>query len=142
MGNVQISREKKSFFLKHMIGNSKLGGNQFAVWLRSGLCGQVQGWGPELGGRIPVATGRPCVINGVHECPFADTATLLKAGSEGLHQPPNSALDTGWACSALLLSSSSLTFYFPSQVCNPRHHLKQQGPSSSIHSGLPLQAHH
>lgn len=66
-----------------MIGNSKLGGNQFAVWLRSGLCGQVQGWGPELGGRIPVATGRPCVINGVHECPFADTATLLKAGSEG-----------------------------------------------------------
>ena len=78
-----------------MIGNSKLGGNQFAVWLRSGLCGQVQGWGPELGGRIPVATGRPCVINGVHECPFADTATLLKAGSEGLHQPPSSALDTG-----------------------------------------------
>lgn len=95
MGNVQISREKKSFFKKHMLGNSKLGGTQFAAWLRSGLCGQVQGWGPELGGRIPAAAERPCVLNGVHECPFADTAALPQAGSEGVHQPPHSALDAG-----------------------------------------------
>ena len=60
-----------------------------AVWLRSGLCGQVQGWGPELGGRIPAATWRPGVISGVHVCPFADTAALPQAGSDGVRQPPS-----------------------------------------------------
>ena len=37
-----------------------------------------------------------------------------------------SAIDTCWVCSALLPSSSFLTFYFLSQAHNPRHHLKQQ----------------
>lgn len=71
-----------------MIENYKLGGSPFAARLRSGLCGQVQGWGPELGGRIPEAAGRPCIINGVYVCPFDNTATLLQVGSEDIRLPP------------------------------------------------------
>lgn len=71
-----------------MIENYKLGGSPFAARLRPGLRGQVQGWGPELGGRIPEAAGRPCIINGVYVCPFTDTATLLQVGSEDVRLPP------------------------------------------------------
>lgn len=48
----------------------------------------------------------------------------------------NPAGDAGRVCSALPPSSSSPTFYVPSQAHNSRHYLKQQCPSLFLWSGL------